>query len=546
MTRSRPPRTGLSLILVAWVGMAALSTRAEEPATVAFDVQYRSADTIYLDGGRGRGLAVGDHLEVLRDGKTIAELEVIFVAEHSASCRILAEKETIAVGDRVILEGGAVPVTPAPEPGVAGAAATSPAPTEAESDSAPASRRRTRLSGSFTFDWESFTDDSGRGLDYDRTATRLNLYVRDMGGKPLALVVRARALQWDRSGDLDPLVPQTEDRNQLYEASFTYTPPEGRFAFSVGRLGTAPFVSLGYLDGVLGQVYLGGGFDFGAFFGEGVTFQDDPVELGTKYGAYTRYRSNRGGPRGLEIYLAGIRENGEDEVSRQYAAVEILYRGAGTWSFAQHTEIDFNRGWREEVSPDSTQLSNLNLIAAGQLAPAWRLVITYDRNQRYRTAENRFVPEALFDDLWRQGLRARVQYGRSGKLQIALNGGVRERQDDDDNTASFGLNLYHPNVGVRGLLIGGSFAAFSNPLTDAYLASARISKTFSRGDEVFFTIGALHQEDNAFVLDSDTQWVRLGGWIELPARMFVRLEIEYDTGDDLEGYRANAGLGYRF
>jgi len=224
----------------------------------------------------------------------------------------------------------------------------------------------------------------------------------------------------------------------------------------------------------------------------------------------------------------------------------MRYRSAGSWIFSQHTEIDFNRDWREELSSDSTQLSNLNLIAAGRLAPAWRLIITYDRNQRYRTVQNQPVPEALFDDLSRQGLRARVQYGRPGKIQVSLNAGARKRQDDDDSTASAGLNVYHPNVGVRGLLIGGTVTAFSNPLTDAYLANVRISKTFGRGHEVRLLVGTLHQEYKNFSSELDTQWVRLGGWVELPARMFFRAEIEYDTGDDLEGYRANVGLGYRF
>ena len=205
--------------------------------------------------------------------------------------------------------------------------------------------------------------------------------------------MRAQALEWDRAQALGPLVPQSDDRNRLFVASFTYAPPQGRFSYSVGRLGTAPFVGLGYLDGALGQVYLGAGFDFGAFFGKGVDFTDlEYAKLGTKYGAYTRYRSNRTGPKGFEIYVAGVRENGEDEVSREYAAIDIRYRGAGSWIFSQHTEIDFNRDWREELSSDSTQLSNLNLIAAGRLAPAWRLIITYDRNQRYRTVQNQPGP----------------------------------------------------------------------------------------------------------------------------------------------------------
>ena len=67
----------------------------------------------------------------------------------------------------------------------------------------------------------------------------------------------------------------------------------------------------------------------------------------------------------------------------------------------------------------------------------------------------------------------------------------------------------------------------------------------AQGQGLHATIGALQQESVLFSESLDTQWIRLGGWIELPRRIFGRAEIEYDTGDDLEGYRVNLGLGYR-
>ena len=100
--------------------------------------------------------------------------------------------------------------------------------------------------------------------------------------------------------------------------------------------------------------------------------------------------------------------------------------------------------------------------------------------------------------------------------------------------------------GVQGLLIGGNVHVYRNPLTNAFMASARIAKTFRRGHEVHFVVGSIRQEYVNFSGEVATQWVRIGGWVELPARMFARAEIEYDTGDDLEGQRINLGLGYRF
>jgi hypothetical protein len=209
-------------------------------------------------------------------------------------------------------------------------------------------------------------------------------------------------------------------------------------------------------------------------------------------------------------------------------------------------EIDFNRGWRQDLSQSETQLSNLSIVASGRLSEVVRLILGYDRNQRYRTEDNRNVPETLFDNLWRQGYRARLQLGRPGRLQGAISVGLREREDQDDDTVFFGGSLYHPNVWVRGLLLGVDLSVFSNPFTEGHLATARVSKSFRGGHQVSLILGTLDQQDVAFGGTRSDQWVRLLGWIELPLGLFARAELEGDTGDDLEGRRITLGLGYRF
>lgn len=545
-------RAAFSLVVVL---LALAPAGAGQSATCA--VRYRTVDTIYLDAGRAEGLAVGDTLEIRRDGAAIANVEIVFVAEHSASCAIVSETVEIQVGDVAHFEDDRVSENPggAAAAATAGAAATDEGQdSQAQSDSAgyqagaSAAGRRTRFSGSLTLDWEGFSDASPAERDYTRTAARLNLRVRDIGGKPFAFALRLRSLEWDRDDASEPQAPEVEDRDRLYEASLTYDPPDGRVSFSVGRIGTNPFVGIGYLDGGLAEVRVASGVSVGAFFGGRPVIEEFGFEdSGTKYGAYTRVRTNPRTPtRGLELFVAGIREDGEQEVSREYAAVEVEYRGFGNWSFRQHTEIDFNRGWRGDLAPSSTQLSNLSLVASGRLGGSSRLIVSYDRNERYRTEENRLIPEALFDDLWRQGIRARYQFGKPGALQVNLDAGLRDRQDQPDDTVTAGVGLYHPNVAVRGLLIGGNVSAFSNPVTDGFMARARIAKTLGAGHQLSLVLGALEQDNQIVNESSSVQWARLGVWVELPLRLFGRAELEYDVGDDLEGQRLNLGVGYRF
>lgn len=539
------------LLLVLLIGCAVLATGVSqtEGGSTTFNVRYRSADTVYLEAGRSAGLSVGDRLEIVRDDEVVARIEIVFVSEHSSSCKILMEQQAIETGDQARFDGDLSPPPPpvADSSAEAAGAATGAATVTSATSGQRRRRPKTRLSGSFTVDWENFTDQTGRGWDYDRLQTRLSVRVRDIGGIPLVFRMRMRTVEWDRAGDVGDLESLQKNRNRLYEVSFTYDSPQDRFSVSGGRLGTSPFVGIGYLDGVLGQVRVGGGFDVGGFYGALPVMEEFGIDnAGAKYGAYTRYRTNRGGgPKGFELYLAGIREDGEEGVSREYAALEIRYR-AGRWTYSQHSEIDFNQDWREEVSESSVQLSNLALAASGKLSSATRLILSYDRNQRYYTEDTRFIPKDLFDLFWRQGLRARLQIGRPGRLQVSVDAGARERQDDPDKTFTVGAGVYDSNVGIQGLYLGGSLSLFSNPMTDGFMGNFRAAKTFRGGHEVSFVLGALAQEYSEFNRDMTTAWARIGGWVELPARLFVRGGLEYNAGDDLEGGRINLGIGYRF
>ena len=78
------------------------------------------------------------------------------------------------------------------------------------------------------------------------------------------------------------------------------------------------------------------------------------------------------------------------------------------------------------------------------------------------------------------------------------------------------------------------------------MGNVRVAKRFRGGHEVSLVLGALGQDYVEFNRELLTTWARIGGWIELPARLFARADLEYNNGDDLEGGRMSLGLGYRF
>jgi hypothetical protein len=237
-------------LLCALSVLFALSASAQQ-------VRYRTADTIYLDAGAAAGIAVGDRYEVVRNGAVIATIEVIFVAERSASAKLVNETSAIVAGDRVRRPGGTERINPPGDDRRAEA--------RRSTETAVTSERRAfALSGTASFDAET-----------DRSLGRLNLRARNIADLPLHARIRTR-------------LSSADNGNRVYEASLAYETE--RFGVRAGRIGNSPYVGYGYLDGALARVTLLDNLEVGAFGG----VQPDLRDLGfdaeaTKYGAFVRY-----------------------------------------------------------------------------------------------------------------------------------------------------------------------------------------------------------------------------------------------------------------
>lgn len=533
-----------------------------QSGSAPFSVRYRTADTIYLDAGKASGIDVGDRLEVVRGGTVIATIEVIFAADRSASAKVLTESQPVQTGDRVRLLGEAAPSPPpeaprieTPEP------AQTPAPAEDRPYESTRSRlSRTRVTGAVTFDWETFSNGTDEERSFDRTVGRLNLRVRDIAGTPLQLRLRASSLEVTREGELGANLLSTDSRDRLYEAALIYDEPDGRFAVRAGRLGTSPFIGLGYLDGVLAEGRLGAGFALGALYGR----RPDLEELGfqssgQKLGAFVRFEPRtqvQESERDMGLLLAGIREEGDLGISREYVTLESRFGRGSRWSFFQHAELDLNTDWREQLANDQATLSTFSFTALGRVTSNGRLAITYDRFERFFTEEDRFLPDELFDRLWRQGLRVSWQTGRSEGLNLSFQGGLRRREEgivdprldlvEGRETYSLGLGVYHPRLPGLGISIGTNVMGYSSDSAEGLLVTARAGRRLAAGHEISLSLGG-NAYRTAFEEEQTLAWGRAALWLELPLDLFGQAEFEVLRGDDdLQGQRLRLGLGYRF
>ena len=82
----------LLIILFIWTAFNSICIAkvcyAEQLETV-FKIKYRSAERIYLDGGKNNGLQKGDELEIKDDTILVAKLKIVYLSNHSSSCEIL-------------------------------------------------------------------------------------------------------------------------------------------------------------------------------------------------------------------------------------------------------------------------------------------------------------------------------------------------------------------------------------------------------------------------------------------------------------------------
>jgi len=537
-------RLGITLALL--LPAARLLAQAGKP----MHVSYLTATAVYLDAGRADGLTPGARLAILHNGDPVAEVEVDFVAEHSASCRVVSSTGTIQSGDFARLLS-------TPEGQEAGSSAPPPAPVEVETPKPATPRyqptyqlppKTTRASGSLAFTFRNQNDDLGPSTD--ETTGRISLRLRDIGGKPWELRVRGRSRELSRSG-FGPSVEKSQSSDRLYELSLTYVPTDGRVHLYLGRLGAGPFSSLGDLDGGLAEVRLGGAFWFGAFGGTVPDIGDLGFQSnGQKFGAFARYAYQaEDRPLYAEILVGGVTERDDHgDPSRDFVAVESRFGSGAAWWLSQRAEIDFNRDWRKELTGKSSEVSNAALAASFRLSDAWRASLSYDQRRNLLTAETRPRPEEVFTRYLREGGQARFEYQGRGGWAGSFGGGTARGDSGSATTNSAFVSLLHSRVFGVPLLVGLDGSFYSGDAADGWVASLRARYSFRAGHDIGLTLGASESKvGSEFALSPrSNQWARLSGTIQLPARLWLYGEYEVQTGDDFEGNRAFVEVGYRF
>ena len=502
-------------------------------------IQYLTDGLVYIDAGSDAGLKVGDILHVMDGDRRKAEIKVANISSKSAACTLLGENRELNVGDLV------VPASPVRKEDVKPVNQTRQRNFENRQYSTGARERKSGLRGSISLQTYNYYDQTDAGRDFQRPGLRINLRGTNLWGRGLDFRIRTRTRYIVRDQPVGSLRPESEWKNRVYQASIGKTQPESRLNWQVGRLVANPISGVGYIDGGLLQLRMTKGSHVGVFAGLQPEWQHSDLQTSlTKYGLY--YHFEKGSPRagGLESTVAIAGEYHGGTVNRELLYLRNRFNSKGKFTLYQSAEIEINRDWRKEKTGESLQLSNLHLYGRYRFTDGVDLGLTYDDRKLYYTYELRNRDEQFFDDLARQGVRANLGWRINRDLSLNANYGMRSREGDED-ADYYLINLFHRNFFLKGLSLNLRVNGFSNNLTEGTSPAIRIGKRFGTLGNTLYLGYSTYDYRFTDQPDRHSEWIRLEGYFVLSRGFFLSPQLEYNSGDDAEGYRIFLDLGYR-
>jgi hypothetical protein len=415
------PRLAISTVL-ALAAVAAPAVPARGDGTGPPQVNYISADAVYLNIGRRAGVSIGAKVDVIRNGRTIAVLEVVYVSSHSASCRVVEHTEAPRTGDAVVFTPTPVGV-PIPEPAVVR--------TTPSTNTEPTVNV---VSGYVEFQTVWQKDLTETDVSSLQPAIAARIQVKNVGGSGGDLRIRDRIRYYNRTQSPGAAIETSEWYHRLTELAFIVDAPQSNVRWGIGRLIAPCMVGIGLVDGGYISVALSRYFRVGA--GGGLTpdrfdlsFGADRVQVGgflaLDYESSPQWRFTS------SAALAG--QYVSSTVSREFVYWQNALNFYRRFSLFQSVEIDLNRDWRRDAAGEDVTFSNFYLSANAEVSSRATIDFTYDSRKNVRVYETRETPDSLFDDVAHNGYRAGLVLRLPHGIGLQGYGGLRYRDGDRTN-----------------------------------------------------------------------------------------------------------------
>lgn len=528
-------------LLLTFAALAAVTPAGAR--TVIARIRYVSSEHYYIDVGAVQGLQAGMTAEVQRNGRTIGVLEVLHVADHSASCRLVGEATPPEVGDEVTItvaegEGGEAEVTETPT-------LVSRVRTFPEGGAALGGDSPRRLEGSIGMTWDHSDGGGDDDFSTDYWSLPFRLDVEGLG-KGWSLRTRGSLRRFERSG-YSSSTPSGEWRNRIREVALVHDDPEASWNLALGRVRSRATATAGPFDGLHAERRTGSGSYLGAFGGFApewgtLAFGTDDHVLGLTF----RHRRQTDSGRFLDFNLAGIGRYRSGEISREYLTWTASWRAGTRLSLLQAGEVDLNRGWRKDA-PGASSLALTSVALTGRLQVSRLLAVDlgFDDRDLVRTWESRSLPDSLFEDSGRRGWRAGADLRFEGGVRLSASGSVRRDDRLDANVNSWNTRFFVPRLAGSDLGLNAMVRGFDGPYLKGWAPQAGVTARLG-GSRVGLTGGGYVYQGIAGSEDRSNTWAQVRWTRDLSPAWSATAEYRKDWGDDIVGNRWWLELRHRF
>jgi hypothetical protein len=531
--------TALLVMVLASMSLISGTAGAEE---VTCAVRYLSAEHVYLDVGRVGGLAVGMTVRVVRDGQAVADLEVVFTAEHSASCKIISKVGEIRPGDQVVYEVA----SSAPSPPVAVTVAPRPR-TRAgfHQDASVTSHSGPSWSGSIALQWDHTDESVDRGLETNLFSLPFRVRATRLGNM-MEFRARGSVRRIQRSGYY-PSTPAQEWRNRIQEVALVRDGRDLNWHFAIGRVGGRFTAAAGPFDGLGFSGRVGRGVRLGAFGGFAPEWGDLGFGTDDHLAGVTFHLNHRAGNGGIvDLIVAGVGRYRKGEISREYLTMTTTWNTGRGLSLLQAAECDINRGWRKEAAGSGFDISSLALTGRYRITRGVDVNLGYDDRVPVRTWETKSLPDSLFTEAGRIGWRGGVSLRATSGIGLNFSGTLRDDHRSDTTSTSWTARAFTPNWPIHRLSLDVSVRGFDGPYLSGWAPMVGATKTTAGGLRLRLEGGYYGYSGSFGDEQRSNTWVKVGVAQDLSARWSVGADYRHDWGDDIAGRRWFLEMRYRF
>ena len=522
--------------LVAVLCLPALLAAQRADTTFA-RVTYLSGSSVYIDAGETAGLAADDSLDLLRAGRVIARLRVLYVSSRRAQCDVVASTAAPAEGDtvrfiRITAVAAAPPDTAAVGP-------------RAPVTSAALARPRSQvLRGRIGVRYFTMRQRDSSNASWSQPATDLRLDGPVPNAPNLLVAVDARGRRTNVV-TIGGLNSQSRTSTTVYQASLAWR-GNGTIV-RLGRQYSEVMADVSLFDGALVQR---DGTRFGGGLFAGTQPDDATMGFSTRvreYGGYVAAHERAELPRwSTATGVVGSYDGGQ--VDREYAFASGTWNGSGLSLYVTQ-QMDYNRGWKKTFESSLVTPTSTLAVLSARVVDAVSVEAGYDSRRNVRLYRNYVTPEIAFDDAFRTGVWGGIS-ARLGRTSLGTDyrrsyGGSSGSADIISASASADAQPWAP---LRARLRS---SRYTTPLTTGWLHSATLSGDVTRALELEISGGARLDHNRPTPFDtlgthSQAQWYELGANWAVGRSWFVLLSLTRNLGGWEASDQAFAALTYRF